>query len=552
MGNMDNTYNEILNLTKELVAIPSMNNTIGEREISEYIADKLRKIPYFQKHPGQVIVQPLNNDPYGRINVFGIVKGEKSVCGDTMILHGHIDTVGIEDFGTIAEYAFDCDALPKKIRALTKDEDVIRDIDSGEWLFGRGASDMKCGVALNFVLTRQMSERVAEMDGNIIFMINPVEENQHTGIMDALEILEKLKKEENFKYVMSINTDFIAPAYPGDTTKYFHSGAVGKILPCFYIIGKPTHAGQGFEGFSASMTASEIIRQMDLRAEFSDCYNGEYTLPPVALKMKDLKPAYNVQTTLSALVYFNYFIHSMSMVDIMDRLKDVAKKALYTVMAYTNDQYRIYCEMTGIEFKQITYPLEVMEYSELYDRAKSMYDGDIEQIIEVVSNTGLANNTDAREITREITETLCTIANMNTPTVVVFIAPPYCPRNTLKDFDPEEKEILDGVSSLLNEIAAETGENLKLMQFFPVLTDSSYLKIDDDQESIDTLVKNFPDFKRLYNVPIDSIQRLNIPAFNFGCLGKDAHKWTERVNTTFTFGVLPGIVQKTIEKYLIK
>ncbi len=549
---MDARYNEILDLTKELVAIPSLNNSMGERAICEHIVDKLRQLPYFMKHPEQVIVQPLKNDPYDRVNVIGVVKGEKSDCKDTMILHGHIDTVGIDDFGSIAEYAFDCDALPEKIREITKDEDVIRDIESGEWMFGRGASDMKSGVAVNFVLTKQMSERVDEMDGNIIFMINPVEENQHTGIMNSLEVLEKLKAEEGFNYVMAINTDFIAPAYPGDTAKYFHAGAVGKILPCFYIVGKPTHAGQGFEGFSASKTAAEIVNQMDLRAEFADVYNGEFTLPPVALKVKDLKPSYDVQTAFAAFVYFNYFIHSMSMVDIMERLKDVARKSLYSVMAYTNDQYRIYCNMTGMEYHQISYPLEVLEYSELYDRVKSMHDGDIDEVITKITKTGLENKTDSREITREITETLCTMASINTPTVVVFIAPPYCPRNTLKSDVPEEKEILDSVAGLLKEMAAETGEDLKLMQFFPVLTDSSYLKIDDDQESVDTLVKNFPDFKGLYNVPIESIQRLNIPAFNFGCLGKDAHKWTERVNTIFSFGVLPGIIQRAIDKYLIQ
>ena len=74
MWNMDDRFNEILNLTKELVAIPSMNNTMGERAICEHIADKLRKLPYFMKHPDQVIVQPLKDDPYDRINVIGIVK----------------------------------------------------------------------------------------------------------------------------------------------------------------------------------------------------------------------------------------------------------------------------------------------------------------------------------------------------------------------------------------------------------------------------------------------------------------------------------------------
>lgn len=549
---MNGTYQEIYDLTKELVAIPSLNNTMGERAIAEHIAAKLRALPYFLKNPANVIVQDLKSDPYDRINVLAIVRGEKSDCKDTIILHGHIDTVGTDDFGTIEEFAFDCDALPDKIRQLTQDEEVLKDIESGEWMFGRGASDMKSGVALNFTMIREMSERVQELDGNVIFMINPVEENQHTGIMDSLEILEKLKKEENLNYVMALNTDFIAPAYPGDPVKYFHAGAVGKILPCFYIIGKPTHAGQGFEGFSASMVAAEIVRQMDLRAEFADCYNGEYTLPPITLKLKDLKPSYNVQTAQSAFVYFNYFIHAMSMVEIFDRFKSVAQKALYSVLVHTNEEYMIYCKMTGMEYKQINYSLDVLEYSELYEKAKSMYQGDIEDIISQITVTGLEKNTDRREITKEITEKLCMIANINTPTVVIFIAPPYCPRNTLKEDVVSEKKLLHGLTKLLQELGKEAGEEFKMMQFFPVLTDSSYLKIDDDQASIEKLVSNFPDFQNIYPVPLDAIQRLNIPAFNFGCLGKDAHKWTERVHMPYSFGVLPGVVRKTIEKYLIK
>ena len=42
---------------------------------------------------------------------------------------------------------------------------------------------------------------------------------------------------------------------------------------------------------------------INLNTEFCDGYEGEYSLPPVALKMKDLKGWYNVQTAKEALVY---------------------------------------------------------------------------------------------------------------------------------------------------------------------------------------------------------------------------------------------------------
>lgn len=543
-------YEDTLSLTKKLVSIPSINNSAGERVIAEYIADWLRQLPYFAENPQQVIIQELKNDPWHRINVVAIAFGRKSSSKETIILHGHCDTVQIDDFGSIRDYAFDCDALPDKIREITDDPDVLADIASGEWLFGRGASDMKCGDAINLHLMKYFTENLDRFDGNLIFMTNPVEENQHTGIIDSLDVLEALRGEYQLHYKMAINTDFISPAFPGDTAHYFHSGAVGKILPCFYVIGKPTHSGQGFEGFSASMVAAEIVKNIDMRAEFCDVYNSEYTMPPTVLKMKDLKTSYNVQTAFSAFVYFNYFIHNMEIDEIFQRLKSVAAGALETVAAYTDEQYQIYCSMTGMQYQKLSYPLKVMDYQELYLAAKALVP-EIDTQISAITAAGLKADTDRREISLKIVEHLSTLVNLNTPTVVIFLAPPYCPRNTLKREVPEEREILDSVASLLRELGLELGESLQLMQFFPVLTDSSYLKVDDTDASVQTLISNFPDMKGIYNVPMEQIKRLNIPAFNFGCHGKDAHKWTERVHKEYTFGKLPLIMLRALEKYLV-
>ena len=543
-------YEEVLFLTKKLVSIPSMNNTQGEREVAEHMAQWLRDLPYFSEHPDQLIVQPLKDDPWKRVNVIAIAFGTKSNSKETIILHGHCDTVGIGDYGSIQEYAFDCDALPEKIKAITNDPEVLADIESGEWMFGRGVSDMKCGDAVNLVLMKYFTQHLDMFDGNLIFMTNPVEENQHTGIIHYLDMLEELKEKYQLTYKMAMNTDFISPAFPGDTAHYFHAGAVGKILPCFYIIGKPTHAGQGYEGFSASLVAAEIIKAMDLRAEFSDVYNGEYTMPPTTLKMRDLKPAYDVQTAFSTFVYFNYFIHNMEMNDIFVRLKSVAMDALKAVDAYTDGQSQKYCQMTGLTYKKREYALQVMDYDELYTRGKAV-NPDVDQVIEEISQKGLATTMDFRDICLQIVEYLCTVNNINTPTVVVFLAPPYCPRNTLKHESPEEAHLLDSVTALLKELEPVVGEELKMMQFFPVLTDSSYLKLDDTDSSIDTLVKNMPNMNTIYPVPLEQSKRLNIPAFNFGCHGKDAHKWTERVHIEYTFGKLPIIMLKTLEKYLI-
>ena len=544
-------YDEALALTKKLVSIPSMNNSDGgERAVADYMAAWIRELPYFKAHPDQVITQPLKNDPYDRINVVAIAFGSRSNSNETIILHGHHDTVGIDDYGSIKEYAFDCDALPEKIKSITSDPEVLADIESGEWMFGRGSSDMKSGDAVNMVLMRYFTEHLDQFDGNLIFMTNPVEENQHTGIIESLNVLEELKAKYGLTYKMAMNTDFISPAFPGDTAHYFHAGAVGKILPCFYIIGKPTHSGQGFEGFSASMVAAEITRNIDMRAEFSDVYNGEFAMPPTVLKMRDLKPSYDVQTAFSAFVYFNYFIHNMEMDEIFARLRKVAEDALNTVDTYTDEQNKVYCKMTGADYYKREYQLKVMEYSELYEKAKALKP-DVDEDIRAITKQSLEENLDRRELCLKIVEYLANnILSINTPTVILFLAPPYCPRNTLKREIPEEGALLDSLVDLLNQLGQEMGEELKMMQFFPVLTDSSYLKLDDTDTSIKTLVDNFPDMKGHYDVPLDQIKRLNIPAFNFGCHGKDAHKWTERVHKEYSFGKLPIIMLRVLEKYL--
>ena len=59
-----------------------------------------------------------------------------------------------------------------------------------------------------------------------------------------------------------------------------------------------------------------------------------------------------------------------------------------------------------------------------------------------------------------------------------------------------------------------------------------------------------PVARRSSTIKTQNIRKLAIPAVNFGGFGKDAHKWTERVNVPYTFELLPKLIQKTIDHYL--
>lgn len=549
---MNSIHDEILELTKQLVAIPSVNGTEGEKDIACFIENYLREIPYFQQRPNQVIVQELRDDPLGRRNVFAFLRGEKGGGRSTIILHGHMDTVGVEDYGNLKSSAFDCDGLMERLSGTALPEEVREDLESGDWLFGRGACDMKGGVAVFLVLLKKLGERVGEMDGNILLSVNPVEENLHTGILRALELFEELRDREGLRYLFAINNDYICPAFPGDKTRYVYAGTVGKLLPCFYVFGKETHVGQCFEGFDASLFAAELVKTVSLNPDFCDVYRGEYTPPPSVLKIKDLKPQYNVQTAYSAFVYFNYFVHDRPMQQTVRMLKDAAAQAFERVRETVNGRFRRYCGLSGTRYTENRDACRVLEYAELFLLAEKKYEGDLPRFTGDLAEKLLAMGTDRREIPLKITQRLCEIAEIEAPAAVLFFAAPYCPHNTLHEEDPAERELMDRISSLAESFGRENGETYRMLRFFPSLSDSSYLKIDDDDASLKTLIRNFPEYGTVYPLPLERIKKLNIPALNYGCFGKDAHKWTERVYTPYSFGTLPRFLMKTLEEFLMK
>ncbi|KHD35358.1 peptidase M20 [Clostridium acetobutylicum] len=549
---MSRISEEIENLTVELVKVPSVNGTEGEGNIGNKILSYLKEIDYFKKHEEYAFRIPLKNDKLGRGNVFALIRGEKGQSNRTIILHGHMDTVAVDDYGSLKDYAFDPDILQKKLKEIELPEEVREDLDSGDWMFGRGASDMKSGDAVHLVVLKELSKRVKDISGNILFMSNPVEENEHNGIREALDTLEKLKEKYSLEYTLAINNDYICPMYKGDNTRYLYTGTVGKLLPAFYFVGKETHVGQCFEGINADVIASEVINEIDLNVDLCDEYNGEYTLPPSVLKFKDLKESYNVQTPFSSFAYFNYTVHSESPKQASEKLKKAAKRAFERVIKRNDDRYKKYCEMTNQKYEPLNFQAKVITYTQLYTLAKARFSGDLDKEIKSYEQMLVDNYVDIREISLRVVDKVFNIWGEKKPCIVMFFAPPYCPHNTLNVKNEKEKEIINKIKECAQQLKEKEGinEEFKVMQFFPSLSDSSYLKIDDDSEGIESLTSNFPGWDRVYGVPVQKIKDLNIPAINYGCYGKDAHKWTERVYKPYSFEVLPKLIMLTIEKFL--
>ena len=255
-------FDEVKRLTSELVAIPSINKEPGgESAVACYVRDYFLSLPYFQKNPRQVMYFQTKNDFVERHSTLAYVKGTKGRSNRTVILIGHIDTVGVDDFGTIREYAFKTEELPQKLKdTFALAPEVVADIESGEYMFGRGALDMKSGVAGHMYLIKYFSEHPEELDGNLVQIAECDEEDNSHGIITAVDYLLELKKTEGFEYIACINADYSTNYMPGDENRYIYYGSIGKLLPSFVAFGKESHVGSAFNAFDPNLLIAEVTR----------------------------------------------------------------------------------------------------------------------------------------------------------------------------------------------------------------------------------------------------------------------------------------------------
>ncbi|WP_259424711.1 M20 family metallopeptidase [Bacillus velezensis] len=528
-------------ITKSLVALNSINGTLGEGKKADYIKDMIKSFPYFQENPSHVWEQAIPEDPYGRKNIFAFIEGNGESL-NTVIYHAHLDTVGIEDFGPLKDIAFDSDRLAEYFSNYEFDRDVQRDARSGEWMFGRGSVDMQSGIAVHLANLLHFSERRDQLPGHILFMANPDEESQHAGILTSISELKRLKQEKQLRYLAAINNDFITPLYEGDTTRYIYTGAAGKLLPCFAIYGREVHVGDTLSGIDPNLIASEITRRIHNNIHMAENIEGELVLPPTCLYQRDNKEAYNVQTAVSSYVYFNYFIYEKTAKEVMDQLTAVADEACKETERKLSDYYDEYCERTSLPKKEMSWNVQVYSLEDYLKRLKS-------RGIDPAQCIGQAFKTyehlELRMRCFKAVEELQKLDPEQGAKVIIFYAPPYLPHNYLKEESTRDRLLQHVIQEAVDKTAASTGETFAFKKFFPYLADGSFLSLHETDEEVSAFTDNFPGWDVIGTIPFKEIRELNIPSVNIGVYGKDGHKWTERVYKPYTFHVLPELIQQT-------
>ena len=540
----------IRRITLDLTGIRSVVGTAGEIKAAEKIHEFFKSLNYYTNHPDYLTLSNLKEDTLGRKNVIVLLKGEKGSSKNAVILTGHIDTVGVEDYGNIKKYATDPIKLQELLKDKELDEDTARDLASGGWTFGRGILDMKAGVAAQMALMKKLSESIDRLDGNIVFVAVPDEEGNSGGMLSAVDDLIRLAEKHNLEYIAAVNTDYMSPRFPGDDKKYIYIGTVGKILPCFYVYGKETHVGQAFEGLDANLLAAEIMSEVDLAFDLCDVVESEVTLPPISLSLRDLKSEYSVQTVNETYLYFNYSTHNIQPDEVLAKLKAKAEEAFKNVLDKVNDKHRSYCRAAGIPFKELPWSVQVLTFEELYSAVKAEVGVSIDESLKHLKEKLLKEKPDDRIYSLEIVRELRRHWSNKNPAVILYFAPPYYPHNYVRGESKNERRLLAAVNEAVAHVSAEYPYRFEVKKFYPYISDLSYCSVPRESRAINALVSNLPGWNEIYSLPIESIQKLDVPVVNIGPYGKDAHKFTERVNVPYSFEVMPKILEKTVRLLL--
>lgn len=542
---INNNKEGLLELTLELVKVPSFSCSQGEIEIANFIYNRLKELEYFQKNKDNLKLLEIANDELGRSLVLALVKAIPPTS-KTIVFIGHYDVVDVENFGALKEIAFDPIKYTEWIRNLPLNEDAERDLESGNYLFGRGIMDMKAGLAIQMAFLAEASQNPASLNANIMLLAVPDEENNSAGMRGAIPYLVKFQEEMGLDYIAAINCEPSSPAFPADTKRYIHLGTVGKIMPFFYVVGKETHVADWTDGLNANLLLSYINILLEVKTKFIDGKDRQFFSPPLCLKQKDLRDAYSVTVPGRGVAYYNYLTVTKLPKKILMEMKNIAEEAFNMSLKHLNDSAK---EFYTISRRKVDIPwkVKILTYQELFESVKQNFSGDINEYVKKFFKT-LPNDLDERERCVALIGEFLKFYPDKDPKVIIGFLPPYYPHRGNLRQTTKEKNILEVVSEVIDFAKNEFGEDLEMVEYMAGITDLSFFGFQGSREELVFLAENMPGWGNLYDIQIDDLVKLDVPVLNIGPSGKDAHKNTERLELDYSFRVVPKLLKLFVEK----
>ena len=529
MRSIEDFQEQIATIFQEAMAIPSFTNTETEREMEDYLDQRIGAIPYFQTHPHHFGRYPLPNDHLHRsVNWALVDKGKKK----TVILFHHHDTVDLEDYGPLAPIALDSEALVQALKDLDFRSEMQEDLNSRQWQFGRGSCDMKAALALQLGVLEAYASDPAGGQVNLLYLSVGDEESYSRGMRGALGLLCQLKDEFDLDYVLAVDSE---PFEAGsDKEKVLHIGTVGKLMPVVVAQGVLSHMKEPLKGINALSLLIAVASKLDLHPDLSDHALGERSPLPSWSYLRDLKDQYDVSTVLHAAGYFSVLHLKKTPQELLQRIKELSQEAVDQFYV----KYLSLQDQAGQE--HLTSQPIVISYQELLDGCQKKegflsFQEQCEQRAYQDFLSGVSYQTIAIQQIQSFLEFL----SEKNPLVVIGFAPPYYPSMNCRSL-PNTSLKIDNLIDDYRYYLASRGLSLKVEEYFMGICDTSYCALERELESYQVVLDSLASPSQVYELDLANIAQIQVPAVNLGPWGKELHQRGERVFTEDLLDIIPS------------
>ena len=519
------TPEKMEDLLCELVSWESVYLTQGEAEFPVKLKGLLGELDYFKKFPDYLELGEVN---WGRTFLSALYKHEDAE--DTVVLISHFDTVSTEDYGVLRPLASNPRLLTRALhdRKEMLNEDALKDLESGNYLFGRGVMDMKAGLALHMALLEKATTEKWPI--NLVLLTVPDEEVNSNGMRHAVPALLEMAKIHSLNYSLFLNGEPVFAQDPKESDFKVYTGSIGKIMPSALFYSKETHVGEPLSGLTSNYMAAFLTQEMSWNPKFRETFYGETSPLPMTVLQRDVKMEYSAQTPYRAVSMYNVFLLERNAEQTMTLFEETAREALCKM----SRDYVDMCKREGIEPIN---EVKVFRFEELKEYAlEKLGEKTVEQIMSNVTED-VAH--DVREQSHAITDQLLIQCHELTPAVILLFAPPYYPPVNSSDSELVKKCVQQVQETALNRFGLE----VKQGHYFNGISDLSYVNFQDQNEGWQTYEKNTPVYNRSYSIPFEEMHKLQAPVLNVGPFGRDAHQRTERLNLKSAFEELPVILE---------
>lgn len=524
-------------ISLDLVGRPSVTGSVDEQSFGPWLAEYLAGLGCFGATPDIWTFPVAPGD--GRQVVALLVRG---IGQRTVVLTGHFDTVTIDDYGPLKPLACHPHALRDALLARCKDGAepaealAYTDLQSGEFLPGRGLLDMKAGLAAGL---DAMARIVAEgaFSGNLLFLAVPDEENASVGARAAAAMLANIARNKGLAIAAAINLDAISDLGDGSAGRVLALGTVGKVLPTAFVVGRPVHSGYALRGVNAAVLAAAIAARLEWAPELTDDSAGVPGTAASLLSFKDSKAGYDVTTPATAFLFWNVLVHTRNPAAILDIVAGLVEDAARDCL--TKLAQRATLSGHAADAAALAGSVAVLRYGDLLSEvlakdanAAAELDGVI------VSSAGR----DLPDRCRRVTEALWAMSGRAGPAVVLGLGSiPYL-ATTVQD-----ARISAVIDAFLADIPANYTTSLRADAYFAGISDMSFFGQADDA-AFAALAADTPIWQAAVGLGTGSLGQ--VPTVNLGPWGRDYHTPLERIHVDYAFHILPALIADLTRRIL--